>query len=488
MITARGEERFENVGVVVGSPSPHMFRCLVLEKVQTGDYVQVEHEDAGWVLCRVDLIRDESSIADMDSDALASGDPIRVKERIVAEVSIIGYRDRRGLLVQPRTPVRTGSFVHRASGRTIMTVLGLSERREKSAYIGRLSGHEGVAVRIDINTMVQKHVSILAKTGGGKSYLTGVLIEELMKHEVTCVIVDPHGEYGTLAHPARKTSRMDAFGIEPVDYDGRVKMFATDQEVNPGTIPLRFSITNMSAREMIALTGSKKVKRGVAPLTKVLNTLHGRPYTLDDVIRIFELDEETAKLPILQDLYYLREMGILTEKGTPISDLVEKGMTTVINLRGTPPDIQEVVVNRLASSLFELRKRGRIPPLLLVVEEAHNFAPQQGEAVCSKVMRTLASEGRKFGLGLVVVSQRAAKVDKNVLSQCNTQFILKITNPNDLSTIEKSLEGVTRGMVEVIPSLPVGVAIVSSPDLSVPVFVEVRPRETAHGGESVRVV
>jgi len=165
-----------------------------------------------------------------------------------------------------------------------------------------------------------------------------------------------------------------------------------------------------------------------------------------------------------------------------------KGRTTIIDLKGTPPDIQELIVNRLCTALFELRKVNKLPPMMLVVEEAHNFCPQVGQVASSKVFRTIASEGRKFGLGLLIVTQRAAKVDKNVLSQCNTQIILKVTNPNDLKAISSSVEGLTPGMEEEIQRLPIGVAIVTGAGLQMPMMVEVRPRETRHGGESVKVI
>jgi len=100
----------------------------------------------------------------------------------------------------------------------------------------------------------------------------------------------------------------------------------------------------------------------------------------------------------------------------------------------------------------------------------------------------LASEGRKFGLGLAIITQRAAKVDKNVLSQCNTQVILKVTNPNDLKAIIASVEGLTTSMAEEISRLPIGVAIMTGGGLEMPLMVEVRPRETRHGGESVKVI
>jgi hypothetical protein len=104
------------------------------------------------------------------------------------------------------------------------------------------------------------------------------------------------------------------------------------------------------------------------------------------------------------------------------------------------------------------------------------------------VLRTIASEGRKFGLGLCVVSQRPAKIDKNVLSQCATQIILKVTNPNDLKAISQSIEGLTHGMEDNIQRLAIGSAILSGGNVTTPIIIDVRVRETKHGGESVTIV
>ena len=110
---------------------------------------------------------------------------------------MVGFRDDRGLLQVPRTPFRAGDHVYKATGNLIKDVIGLKENTDTGAYLGLLFGHD-IRVEVDINAMVQKHVSILAKTGGGKSFLCGDLIEELMKHEVTILVFDPHGEYGAM--------------------------------------------------------------------------------------------------------------------------------------------------------------------------------------------------------------------------------------------------------------------------------------------------
>jgi len=211
-------------------------------------------------------------------------------------------------------------------------------------------------------------------------------------------------------------------------------------------------------------------------------------FTISEAIRLLKGNEEDNSTTLIKGLEKLKENDIFAGKGTRLDDIVNKGRASIINLRGTPPDMQGFIVDKLASSIFELRKRDKVPPLILFAEEAHNFCPQRGKVECSDTFKTIASEGRKFGLGLGIITQRPAKVDKNVLSQCNTQVILKVTNPNDLKAIEKSVEGMTKGMKDEIKRLPVGEAIVSGAGLSEPLLVQIRPRETKDGGESISVV
>src|SRR3972149_6689841 len=94
-----------------------------------------------------------------------------------------------------------------------------------------------------------------------------------------------------------------------------------------------------------------------------------------DTIPVLEREaEEAASVNgLIDELEYLREVDIFAREGTRIDELVVKGKTTIINLKGTPPDIQDLIVNRICTALFELRKVGRIPPMMLVVEEAQNY-------------------------------------------------------------------------------------------------------------------
>jgi len=477
------------VGIVYGNVGTLKFSCGVTAPLEKMEYVQVRHEIDGWVLGQVSEVENKTNLTIDGVKVMSDGTPVQFEEKQSAAVSVIGYRDDRNLLQVPRTPLKAGSVVYRAEESLIKKVVGIQENTDTGAYIGLLAGHN-VRLELDINVMVQKHVCILSKTGGGKSYCSGAIIEELMKHNVTVCVVDPHGEYSSMKHKGiiKKTTR--DFGVNPRAYDDKIVEFATDTTINKGAKPLKFTLHNLDAREVLGLTNIKNVRTFLTMLRKAIDILkETKPnYTIADIVAVLEQGGEASSGTLVSELEYLNEIDVFAEQGTKIDELIQKGKCTIINLRGTPPDIQELIINRIGSALFELRKSDKIPPMMLVVEEAHNFCPQQGQVACSKIFRTIASEGRKFGLGLMVITQRAAKIDKNVLSQCNTQIILKVTNPNDLNAIASSIEGLTDGMEEEIQRLPIGSAIVTGGGVSMPLLVEIRPRESKHGGESIEVI
>ncbi len=354
--------------------------------------------------------------------------------------------------------------------------------------MGKLRGHD-IEVNLNINSIAQKHLSVLAKTGSGKSYTTSIIIEEMMKHDVTLVVLDPHGEYSSLAK-AGEVKKNNEFGVEPHGYGDKLTEFSPSPEINKGARPLRFTLRQMEPRKLLDLAGLNKRQTYIQSLDGAMQKLavSKGDFSIQDMIRVLKSNEEDNSTSLIKGLEKIKKMGIFDSKGTRMDDIVNKGKASIINLKGTSPDLTGFVVNKLATAIFELRKREKIPPLLMFAEEANNFCPQRGKTQSSDIFKTIASEGRKFGLGLGIVTQRPAKVDKNVLSQCNTQVILKVTNPNDLKALERSVEGMTKGLKEETKRLPVGEAIISGGGLSEPLLVQVRPRETKDGGESVKVL
>ncbi|MDE1820720.1 MAG: ATP-binding protein [Euryarchaeota archaeon] len=481
----------EEVGRIYGDVGLGAFRLTMSHPMERGEYLEVLDESKRAVLCQLDDVERRSDLNLEKANRLARGDAVPVEETLFGKSVIVGYRE--GPIVKvPQIPFRPGSPVYRADEGLIAQVLGLKHNGNAAAYLGLLRNHN-LRVELDINSLCQRHVSVLSKTGGGKSYLVGVLLEEFLKHKVTCVIIDPHGEYGSIRYKSEHVPRDHSrFGVDAQGFRDQVQEFSPDTNLNPEAKPLTFSLGHLDARELLLFMGITNVRGFVAPMKALLDRVAGDnpEYTVRDLIRAARSGEERTAFSeaIAERLEYVDETHLLAPRGTSLSELVSPGKMTILNLRGVAPDVQELIVTRVSTSFFEQRKRGKIPPLFLVLEEAHNFCPQQGQALCSRILKTIASEGRKFGLGMCVVSQRPARVDKSVLSQCATQLILQVTNPLDVRAIAQSIEGLTNGMTDIIQALPVGTCLVTGGGFQTPLFCEVRPRASRHGGESVKVV
>src|SRR5688572_10414539 len=482
------------VGIIYGSASSTAFDVAVSDgDLKRLDYIEAE-QDGTRVLCQVESVDRKSRLSLEQAMQIPSGLMAETDDTLTAGIRVIGYQDAQGRIQTPRVPFRAGTPVHRADDRLVITVLGLEGAPDEGAFLGHIKGSR-IPVTVHMDTLAQKHVSVLAKTGAGKSYTVGVLLEELLKANVPLVILDPHGEYGSLRNPnidEGEVQQMARFGVRPKSFAKQIKEYALDTGLNPEAQRLVLQGMNLEGREIVEMLGSKLSGGQVGVLYQAIKEVKEflPAYTLRDIIDGVSRNKASSKWNVLNALEVLESTKIFDIRGTPVKDLVAAGQCSIINLKGITPDVQEIVVTRIASMLWEARKRNEVPAHILVVEEAHNFCPERnvGNAVSGAMLRTVASEGRKFGMGLMIVSQRPAKVDKNVLSQCNTQVVLKVTNPNDLKAIVQSVEGISMEVADKVQRLPVGVALVAGGGLTQPVFVDVRPRLTRHGGKSVSVL
>jgi len=128
--------------------------------------------------------------------------------------------------------------------------------------------------------------------------------------------------------------------------------------------------------------------------------------------------------------------------------------------------------------MFYERRNNRIPPYIIFLEEAHNFIPETSSkgTIAKSIFETIAREGRKFYAQLVLISQRPVRLSTTILSQCNSQIIMRITNPYDLNHIKATSEAITADSMKMISSLPTGNAIILGTAINYPSFVSVRER------------
>jgi DNA helicase HerA-like ATPase len=136
---------------------------------------------------------------------------------------------------------------------------------------------------------------------------------------------------------------------------------------------------------------------------------------------------------------------------------------TILDVSGVPPEILATVVGTMLKLVYEtlfwamdLPVGGRQQPLLLLLEEAHRFVPEGGKNPANTILSTVAKEGRKYGVGLMVVTQRPTEIDSTILSQCGTVIALRTTNSADRAKISAAFPDDLGGLADMLPALRTG--------------------------------
>jgi len=148
---------------------------------------------------------------------------------------------------------------------------------------------------------------------------------------------------------------------------------------------------------------------------------------------------------------------------------------TILDLSGVPVsiliDLIGVLIRLLFDALFWSRflpEGGRKRPLLFVLEEAHAYLNSGNEGAASITARRLVKEGRKYGVGAMIVSQRPAEIDPTILSQCGTMFAMRLANSTDRSHVAATVSDHLEGLLSMLPSLRTGEAIIAGESVQLP--------------------
>lgn len=420
-------------------------------------------------------------------------------------VDVVGYFHPALGFMNPRQPPEPGTKVYLCDDQTLRRVLNKRQPNEVGgATVGDLLLRErnAVPITLDVKELVSTHMAILAGTGSGKSYTAGVLVEELLRpyNRAAVLIFDPHGEYGTLealrGHPA----------FEGEDgYRPRVKILQPSE--------VRIRISSLNYYDILALLPDMS-DRQQSILNKAYgliqkNYSHTERWNVHDLIQaVYEADRVTDedgnekigssaaalewKLDRLANSDYFHQVEHLCPK-----DLFLPGQVTVLQMNEISQEEQQVICAAVLRQSNQARMNTHkekiqpddenyLPyPVFILLEEAHRFAPAHEPSRCKAVIRTILSEGRKFGLGVGLITQRPGKLDSDVLSQCMSQFIMRIVNPVDQDSLKYGVESAGRDLLQELPALTKGQVIISGMCVNTPVLCQVRQRITQHGGETL---
>jgi hypothetical protein len=168
---------------------------------------------------------------------------------------------------------------------------------------------------------------------------------------------------------------------------------------------------------------------------------------------------------------------------TDRSELIKYGQISIVSLAGYTGDFQATIYSIVADDLFAKKVNKVIRwPFLFFLEEAHNFAPAQAQTEAERravvTSRQIAQEGRKFSVGLVLISQRPSRLDETTLSQCNSQIIMRMVNPADQNFVRRVVESLGDEDIRMLSGLDIGEAILAGQMINFPVLVRIKPPES----------
>lgn len=359
--------------------------------------------------------------------------------------------------------------------------------------IGTVAQARGLPVHLLTDELLGKHFAVLGTTGSGKSCSLALILQGILDEypHAHVILLDPHNEYRHAFH--EKAVTIDPTTLEIphwlLNFEESVELFIgrTEHAATSQTNILKDAI--LKAREGFP---------GLPTLVGKITVDTPVPYRLGDLIQNITAVKPSAESKaesynkILNKIETLRsdkrfefllrpDTKVTDNLGTLLSRLfripTEGKPLSIIDMSGVPSDVVDVVVSVLCRTIFDFTlwnpKRESLP-LLLVCEEAHRYAPRGEEAAFQPTKHALAriaKEGRKYGVGLALVTQRPSELSESILSQCNTVIALRMSNEQDQQFVQKALPDSVKSLVDTLPALRTREALVVGEGTAVPVRV-----------------
>lgn len=369
--------------------------------------------------------------------------------------------------------------------------------------LGEHVGSGGAPCYAELNELLGKHTAILGSTGAGKSGTVAAVIHSILergqiaKHEhwhPQIIILDPHNEYGK-AFPAHQRLSTDEGSLKLpywlLDLEeslslfiGKTEFAATSQSniVKNALIAVREQAAEQLGLDKSQLTVDSPVPYVLGDSNGLdhFGKKDGELYTEGLIGAINQQRPSGADKKAHEDFSkVIRKIDSLLKDGRlkfmmeswngaeePLPTIVNQFLTQqttvqIVDLSGVPNEVAGVASAAIARIVFQLKiwqteAERQNSPVLLVCEEAHRYVPNRGEAqyeAAQSAIRRIAKEGRKYGVGLLLVSQRPSEVEATVLSQCNSWIVLRITNDSDREHVRSVLPDSMSGLTKMLSGL-----------------------------------
>jgi len=370
------------------------------------------------------------------------------------------------------------------------------------------------------------------------SYTMGVIAEgmadmtESIRQNISIIMLDTMGIYWTMKYPNAKEKELcDNWGMTPKPCD--ITIFCpvgfykkAKAEGIPVDQPFSIRPSELLGTDWITTFG---MDPNSAPGVLIEKTVHelrerleeqGKQYSIDDILKAVDADKDfdpTSRAFVRNHFIAAQGWGIFSEDGTPLQDLARAGQITVLDLSAYATEengwaIKSLVTGLVSQKLFIDRmvarkdeefkqvyrdvnylavedetKKQEMPLVWLVIDEAHEFLPNQGTTLASAPLITILREGRQPGISLILASQQPGKIHTDVMTQSDIIISHRITAKLDTDALGTLMQSYMRtGLDKLLDGLPRtnGAALVLDDNNEKMVPIQIRPRFTWHGGES----
>ncbi len=525
------------VGIIVGSTDISKFNVAIdpskYKNVKIGTIVKFEFEGkiAYGIITNIQIkstnpldIASEYSALELFVQKLKG-----TEQLILAEVKVLGILDYKKRFRKLDFPPLPGTNVYLASEEEIKEIYGISEEKWRYITVGKILGGYSVEPALDKREIIIKHLAIFGVTGSGKSHTVAVLTSRLLEHGIPVIIFDVHRDYiPTFKDPIiitfdeREKRYLERFHKDKRgDSSPRIEVVKLKLyeiapylpeilSINPQAHPYLYLLLEAALRNKpVSLADLKETIKDKRKIIRELRKEFVDPRMLEELDKKFD----SARASIFTRLHRLEKWKIIPQsvkegQYLSIDDLIklkesedvfeiegeiieasdgfiEKGKPIIIDLFPLSLEEQRVLIDIFLSKLFdywkELKKDNKHIPIVIVIEEAHRFAAK--DVKVAKMLGTIAREGRKFGIGLWLVSQIPSKISEDIISQINTFIFLRLTNPKDVSFIRKTCPYLSEEYLETITKFDRGEALIVGLGVKQPVLVKIDENAIIGGSE-----
>jgi DNA helicase HerA-like ATPase len=456
------------------------------------------------------------------------------REMVTAVCQVLGYEsldNKDGKLKDLRYPPKPAKEVYLPETKDLKRIVLGDLRSERGLNLATMSSRKDIHVMVDGHSIVTRHLAILAMTGAGKSWTARRIIEEVAKKHYPIVIFDPHGDYTLLGEIDSLKDKVDRYYAEfPVfDEDAETvekivetlgyelsdtmkalfpSVFSATKKILGSPIKGAESLRKILQKPDIFKNGIKENLWAIFYVARAAIAVNGDGGDSDESVKewflkffeepIIRKDFPTynaiakrvriAAIKLNSMSRINREMASKGAGAQPLpkekTKLAKYDRISVVSLAGYTGDFQATMYSIIADDLLQARVRRaeNVPSVFLVLEEAHNFAPARAMTDAEKhsieTTRRIAQEGRKFGVGMMLISQRPSRLDETALSQCNSQIIMRLINPADQLFVRKTVESLSEDDLRILPAMDVGEAILSGQLTNFTVLAKIKKPES----------